>query len=82
MKMECNNLTTSCSPPKDYCSKCSHANYFGKVFVNDTQWAFTFNPQFGPLFVNLDGEPKKVQPAEHNPVWAKFQLWHDKNFNQ
>jgi len=81
MKMECNNLTTSCSPPKDYCRKCSHANYFGEVFVDGKQWRFTFNPYFGPLFVNLDGEPKKVQPSKQT-VWDAFQIWYDKNFNQ
>jgi len=66
----------------DYCRECSHSLFFGEVFVNDKKWTFEFSPQFGPMFTNKDGEPKKVQPAEKNPVWDEFQKWYDKKFKQ
>jgi hypothetical protein len=78
--LKCSNLTTSCSPTKEYCKKCSHANYFGEVIVSGRTWKFSFNPQFGPLFLRQDGEPMNRQPTEYHPVWDKWELWHTENF--
>jgi hypothetical protein len=66
----------------EYCEKCSHSHYSGEVFVNGIRWNFEFNPRFGPLFVNLDGEPKKVQPGENHKVWDEFGKWLDNKFNR
>jgi hypothetical protein len=69
-----------CLPPQIHCVKCSHALWFGEVYVNGIRWNFEFSPMFGPTFIRLDGAPKANQPKEKNPVWDEFKKWYDAKF--
>ena len=63
-----------------YCQKCSHANYKGFGFdKNNKFYRFTFNPQFGPLFLKSDWYlALKRQPSDTSLAWEVFDRWYDK----
>lgn len=52
-------------------------------------WRWEFDPRFGPLFVNQQGEPLKNQPSPNlnaagvprNKAWQLFVTWYKENFN-
>ena len=66
----------SCTAPKKHCCECSHAYYEKTLIVNGKKNFMEFNPMFGPLFLNENGEPRKRQPTERNPVWREFEKWY------
>ena len=75
----CNSMS-DCTPPKDYCCECSHAQYRVELLVNHRTNRFEFNPQFGPIFMSSKWEPLKRQPTDKNPVWDAFEKWYDEKF--
>jgi len=77
----CSSMS-GCSPPQKHCKECSHSYHFGSIVVNGKEHKFEFNPQYGVMFLKKDGEPRKRQPLEKNPVWDEFSRWHDEKFNE
>lgn len=78
---QCTSLRCGSVPGENpHCDSCSHALYEGHgEDVAGKVWRWTFNPQFGPLFLRKDGEPLARQPIrENHPAWGPFQRWLDK----
>ena len=75
---ECTSLI--CEPPNSHCKDCSHALFYGTILTNGKEHKFEFSPQYGVWFLTKTGEHRKRQPAEKNPVWIDFQIWHDAKF--
>jgi len=70
--MMCNNYDC------DYCSKCSHAVFFGDgLDTNGKKWQWTFNPRFGPLFLRQDRTEMQRQPRQASKAWEVFEIWHN-----
>lgn len=77
---ECSSLNCSnydCS----YCQDCSHSIYVGRgKDKNGKLWRWEFNSRFGPLFIDLEGEPLEDQPTDENhPAWKPFERWLKRN---
>jgi hypothetical protein len=67
----------------DYCSKCSHSNFFGSgTDSSGKEWRWTFNPIFGPLFLRKDGSDMKRQPSEKSKAWEAFESWHNQRMER
>ena len=63
----------------DYCPECSHAIYRGWGKDSDGGWwRWQFQPRFGPLFLDKNGEPLEEQPDSDLPIWDAFQRWIDR----
>jgi hypothetical protein len=71
----CSSLR-SCPCPSDYCFSCSHADWPGSGTDRaGKEWRWTFNPQFGPLFLGKRGQELARQPGEGSAAWPLFELW-------
>jgi hypothetical protein len=58
------------------CLCCTPTHQGEGVDRNGRLWRWEFSPQFGPLFVNQQGDPLLVQPmSERHPVWPVFNEW-------
>lgn len=69
-----------CTHAGTHCRNCSHAIYFGEVISAGRSHRFEFSPQFGVYFLTVMGTRRKVQPAENNPVWERFEEWRVERF--
>jgi hypothetical protein len=57
---------------------CSFHDAEGEgVDINGRTWRWEFSRQFGPTFLDKDGDPLRVQPAEKSPAWRVFNRWYD-----
>ena len=65
-------------PPNKHCRECSHCIVFGQgTDKHGITWKWEFNPRFGPLFVDANGEPLDDQPIEEDDVrWEPFEAWY------
>ena len=48
---------------------------FGSAKVNGRTRRWEWHDYLGPIFMRADGEPCKIPPGEHNPVWPHFEKW-------
>lgn len=72
----CTSNNAKCQPPMAYCSKCSHAIYFGRAVVGGRVYRWEYSPRFGPLFAKAGSkaEPDWMPNGRHK-VWKAFGKW-------
>lgn len=54
---------------------CRFHDASGSAIVKGRQWQWDFSYQFGPLFLDTEGEPLQKQPGPRAAVWKVFEQW-------
>ncbi len=56
-----------------------HVSYGGPdriLYLNGKKWRFEDHPYCGPIVVDKNGDPLKVQPPEGSPFWECVSYWY------
>lgn len=57
-----------------FCSFINEANVLVKF--GKRTYCFDFSERFGPLFLDIHGEPLRNQPQPRTKAWQAFKIWH------
>jgi len=84
MEFVCTGHCTDKIGEHDHCKNCSHANFIFFQDYEGKRYRFSFNPHFGPMFLDKNGNDLKKQPmyTKKSKRWQAFEKWFENYGNK